>query len=153
MLDINLTLPIVLLMFLVFAVLMNIVFFGPVVRVLDARRELIDGRKRRAQEAGSRAQVLEVQLAAGLASAKHRASETLAEALKLAETQKQALVAETALQVSAEVEEALREIGAEKERLLAGLQDEVSALSDEIRFRALGASPALVGSGVSVGLE
>ncbi len=153
MLDINLTLPIVLLMFLVFAVLMNIVFFGPVVRVLDARRELIDGRKFRAQEAVSRAQALEVQLEAGLASAKHRASATLVEALKSAEAQRQALVAETGLQVSAEVEEALRGIGAEKERLLAGLQDEVSALSDEIRLKALGASPALVGAGVSGGRE
>jgi F-type H+-transporting ATPase subunit b len=137
MLEINLTLPLMMAMFLLFAVGMNVVFFAPVTRALEARKSHIEQQHQASLAASEAAMALQADYEARLKGAQLEAQEAIQTALKAADDKRQALLAEAQAQLGAELQTARQAIRAEKERALASLSTEVDSFSDMIQRKAL----------------
>lgn len=140
MLEINLTLPLMMAMFLVFAVAMNAVFFAPVTRALEARKAHIEEQHKASLAASEAALALQADYEARLKGAQLEAQEAIHLALKAAEAKRQALLAEAQAQVGVELEAARRSIRSEKERALVSLGAEADGFSELIQRKALAES-------------
>jgi F-type H+-transporting ATPase subunit b len=143
MLEIDWTLPIVTAMFLVFAVLMNQVFFKPVTRVLAARQDHIKQMHEAAQAALAEAKGLQADYATRLSVAQGQAQEAIQAALKESEGRRQALLESVKDEVAKDVDSARASIQAERDAAIAALNNEVGAFSDTIKRKVLGGAPAL----------
>jgi F-type H+-transporting ATPase subunit b len=137
MLEINLTLPLMMAMFLVFAVGMNIVFFAPVTRALEARKAHIEQQHQASLAASDAAMALQADYEARLKVAQVEAQEAIQAALKAADEKRQALLAEAQAQLGVELQAARQSIRSEKDRALASLNTEVDSFSDMIQRKAL----------------
>ena len=147
MLDVNLTLPIVMAMFLVFAVLMNQLFFGPVTRALAARREHIRKLQTEASEALAKSQALQTDHSERLRAAQGQAADTIQTALKAAEERRNAMLEQVKAEVGREVETARASIRAERDAAVASLSSEVTEFGDVIKRKVLAPTPALSSTG------
>lgn len=147
MLDIDWTLPIVTVMFIIFAVLMNVVFFGPVTRTLAARRAHIKDQQDKAAQALAEAQALHADYAERLRAAQLQAQDAVQAALKESEGRRQALLESVKADVEREVAAARASIQAERDAAMASLSNEVSGFADAIKRKVLGGAPALSSTG------
>lgn len=147
MLDIDLTLPIVTVMFLVFAVLMNQVFFGPVTRTLAARKDHIKQLSDAATAALEEAKGLQADYASKLAASQNQAQEIIHAALAESEARRNALLESVKAEVAGEIESARDSIRSERDAALAALSGEVGAFSDVIKRKVMVAAPALSSTG------
>lgn len=142
MLEINLTLPIMMVMFLLFAIAMNAVFFGPVTRALEARKAYVAEQTDRASQALAESKTMQADYETRLKAAQVQAHEAIAAAMKEAEGKRQALLEQVKADVAKEVEAARASVREERDRAVAGLAGEVSAFSDLIQRKALTNAPA-----------
>ncbi len=142
MLEINLTLPIMMVMFLFFAIAMNAVFFGPVTRTLDARKAYVAEQTDRAIQAIAESKTMQADYETRLKAAQVQAHEAIAAAMKEAEGHRQALLEQVKADVAKEVEAARASIRSERDRAVAGLTGEVTAFSELIQRKALSNAPS-----------
>lgn len=147
MLNINLTLFVQMGLFLIFAVLLNQVFFKPVTRVLAERKEHIDRQMAQATDALKQVQELQANYDAKLKAAHHEAQEAIQAAIGEADKKRQALVDAVKLDISKDVESARASIQAERSAALATLEGEVGQFSEAIKRKVLSGSPAYSGAG------
>jgi F-type H+-transporting ATPase subunit b len=138
MLDINGTLVVQLVNFIVFLAILNAIFFKPVGAAIAKRRAYIDGLKHDIEQLQSDAKTLRGQAEDRRTAARRAADEAMARArveagaqadtvISVAQTRAAELVAEAQAEVVREVESARRE----EPRI-------VNALADEMLGRALG---------------
>lgn len=142
MLEINLTLPIMMVMFLLFAIAMNAVFFGPVTRALEARKAYVAEQTDRASQALAESKTMQADYETRLKAAQVQAHEAIAAAMKEAEGRRQVLLDQVKADVAKEVEAARVSIRQERDRAVAGLSGEVTAFSDIIQRKALSNAPS-----------
>lgn len=147
MLDIDWTLPIVTVMFLVFSVLMNMLFFGPVTRTLAARRDHVKGLQDQAAQALAEAQALQADYTERLRGAQVQAHDAIQQALKESEGRRQALLDAVKAEVSRDIESARASIQQERDAAMAALSGEVGTFSDSIKRKVMGGAPALSSTG------
>lgn len=147
MLEINLTLPIMMVLFLIFAWLMNLVFFGPVSKVLEERREYVANQQ--AQAAAALAQVtgLQADYDTRLKAAHAQAQEAIQTAAREAEAKRQALLDAVKSDIEKEVADARASIQAERSAAVASLQAEVGQFTDLIKRKVMVGSPAYSSAG------
>jgi F-type H+-transporting ATPase subunit b len=138
MLDINGTLVVQLVNFVVFLAILNVIFFKPVGAAIAKRRAYIDGLKHDVEQLQLDAKALRGQADERRIAARRAADEAMARArvdagaqadtvISVAQTRAAQLVAEAQAEVVREVESARRE----EPRV-------VNALADELLVRALG---------------
>jgi F-type H+-transporting ATPase subunit b len=138
MLDINGTLVVQLVNFVVFLAILNVIFFKPVGAAIAKRRAYIDGLKHDIEQLQLDAKTLRGQAEERLIAARRAADEAMARAridagtqadsvISVAQTRAAELVAEAQAEVVREIESARRE----EPRI-------VNALADEMLGRALG---------------
>lgn len=149
MLEFNLTLPVMMVLFLVFAWLMNVVFFKPVSEILEKRREYVQEQKDRAAAASKQFQDMQADYEARLKAAHGQAQEALQSAIKDAEAKRQALIDQVRAEVAREVADARKSIQSERTAAIASLQSEVGSFADQIKRKVLGGSPAYSSAGGS----
>ncbi|MEB3223921.1 MAG: hypothetical protein VKS61_17740 [Candidatus Sericytochromatia bacterium] len=143
MLEINLTLPIMTAMFLVFAIGMNLAFFGPVTRALEARKAHIASQQAATSASLEAARALQADYEARLKSAQAEAQAAIQAALKAADVNRQELLGQVKAEVADELSAARATIRDERDRALATLAGEAGGFSDLIQRKVLGeASPA-----------
>jgi F-type H+-transporting ATPase subunit b len=143
MLDLNITTLIQMGLFLIFAVLMNQVFFGPVTRVLSERRDHLHQQELAAKAALEQAQALQADYEQKLKAAHGESQHTIQTAIRDAELKRQALLESVKQDVLHELEAARASIRSERDKALQSLQGEVKPLSDLIKQKVQAASPAL----------
>jgi F-type H+-transporting ATPase subunit b len=153
MLEINLTLPLMMAMFLVFAIAMNAVFFAPVTRALEARKAHIEQQHQASLAASEAALALQADYEKKLKGAQAEAQEAIQAALLSAEEKRAALLSEVQAQLGSELQAARQEIRAEKERALATLGFEVQGFGDLIQRKALEDSDSATAIGAGSGLK
>jgi F-type H+-transporting ATPase subunit b len=149
MLNINLTLLVQLGLFLIYAVLLNQVFFKPVTRVLTERKEHIDRQTAMATDALKQVQELQANYDAKLKGAHASAQEAIQAAIGEADTKRHALIDAVKLDISKEVDSARQSIQAERATALATLAGDVGQFSEAIKRKVLSGSPAYSGTGGS----
>lgn len=142
MLDINLTLPIQIVLFLIFAWLMNQVFFRPVTRVLEERQDYLRQQQEQADAALGQAEALQADYETRLKAVHSQSQDTIQAAIKEAEARRQAELAGVQAQVAAEVESARAAIRAEREEAVRRLEGEVGSFAELIKRKVLGGAPA-----------
>jgi F-type H+-transporting ATPase subunit b len=147
MLSINLTLPVMMVLFLVFAWLMNLVFFRPVTRILQERQDYIRKQAEQAQAAVQKVNDLQADYDTRLKAAHTQAQEAIAVAVREAEIKRQALLESVKNDVDKQVSEARSSIQAERAAAVASLQSEVGQFTELIKRKVTGGSPAYSSAG------
>lgn len=147
MLEFNLTLPIMMGLFLIFAWLMNLVFFGPVAKVLEERREYVANQQAQAKAALQQVHDLQADYDSRLKVAHAQAQEAIQGAAREAEAKRLALLEAMKHDVDKEVADARASIQAERAAAVASLQAEVGQFTDMIKRKVMGGSPAYSSAG------
>jgi F-type H+-transporting ATPase subunit b len=137
--DLDATLPLMAIQFLVLALILNATLYKPLGNAIDGRNEYIRTNNLEAQERLSKAQALAQQYEQELAQSRRQAQAIVAQAQ--AEAQKIAAQNIAAAQQEAQVqrEKAASEIEQQKQQALAALETQVDALSRQILEKLLGA--------------
>lgn len=137
--DLDATLPLMAIQFLVLALILNATLYKPLGNAIDGRNEYIRTNNLQAQERLSKAQALAQQYEQELAHSRKQAQAIVAQAQ--AEAQKIAAQNIAAAQQEAQVqrEKAASEIEQQKQQALAALETQVDALSHQILEKLLGA--------------
>ncbi|MBD2143256.1 F0F1 ATP synthase subunit B' [Anabaena sp. FACHB-1250] len=137
--DLDATLPLMAIQFLVLALILNATLYKPLGNAIDGRNEYIRTNNLEAQERLSKAQALAQQYEQELAHSRRQAQAIVAQAQ--AEAQKIAAQNIAAAQQEAQVqrEKAASEIEQQKQQALAALETQVDALSRQILEKLLGA--------------
>jgi len=139
--DINATLPLMALQFLLLAVVLNFLFYKPLGQAIDERTDYVRTNQLAAQKSAQQADVVAVQLAEELGSARRDSQKAIA--ATQAEAQKQVAQQVTAAQrdIQQQREHAQQQFQQEKQAAFQALEQEVDVLSREI-FEKLVGSPS-----------
>ncbi len=142
MININATLFIQLVNFLVLMVLLDRILFRPMLRILEERRERTEGRRRQAERIDAEAEAIWADYQERIRQAKAEADRIRTEIIRRAEAERQKLLA----QVAEESEKRLVQIRA---RIRAEVEEARKALEAEARVLAEGMAERLLGRRIS----
>ncbi|MEA5620932.1 F0F1 ATP synthase subunit B' [Cronbergia sp. UHCC 0137] len=137
--DLDATLPLMAIQFLVLALILNATLYKPLGNAIDGRNEYIRNNQLEAKERLSKVEKLAEQYEQDLAGARRQAQTIVADAQ--AEGQKIAgqKIAAAQQEAQAKKEQAASEIEQQKQQALASLEAQVDALSRQMLEKLLGA--------------
>lgn len=136
--DLDATLPIMALQFLVLVVLLNGVFYKPLGKAIDDREELVRTNILSAQERLGKAQSLAKQYEHDLGETRRKAGDIVAQAQSEAQKIAAAKIAEAQQEAQVQREQAQKEIDQQKQAAFNSLESEVAVLSHQILLKVLG---------------
>jgi F-type H+-transporting ATPase subunit b len=141
--DINATLPIMAVQFVVFVAILNAIFYKPLTKAMDDRNDYVRNNITEAKERLEKAQQLALKYEQELAAARKATQEVLQAAQADANKRRNQRIAEAMSEAQAQVAAAKAEIAQQKQDAAAALDAQVEALSRQILEKLLG---NLVGS-------
>jgi len=139
MFDFDATLPLMALQFILLAVILNAIFFGPLGKVLDERDEYLRANERDSQEKLAKTEALTKEYELQLADARKQSQEILAAAQAEAQKLADENMAQAQGLAHARKEAAAQEIEREKALAMEALEKQVDALSRQILEKLVGA--------------
>ena len=134
--DINLVFTIINL--LVLYLLMKKFLFGPIIKVMDVRKAMIDQQFAGAKEQEDQAKALKEQYEGALKSAREESFQIMEQARKEAKAQADKTVEDTQAKVSAMLAKAQEDINTERENALRQMKDDVASLAMEAAGKIIG---------------
>ena len=134
--DINLVFTIINL--LVLYLLMKKFLFGPIIKVMDVRKAMIDQQFAGAKEQEDRAKALKEQYEGALKSAREESFQIMEQARKEAKAQADKTVEDTQAKVSAMLAKAQEDINTERENAMRQMKDDVASLAMEAAGKIIG---------------
>ncbi|MBF2051791.1 F0F1 ATP synthase subunit B' [Leptolyngbya sp. 7M] len=140
MFDFDATLPLMAIQFLILMVLLNRLFFKPLMKTLDERDSYIRSNQVDAQERLAKAQRLIQQYEEELAASRREAQALVASAEEEAQKIAAQRLAEAQQEAQARREQAQQELDQQKAEAMQALEQQVDALSRQILDKVLGAS-------------
>ncbi|MEB3343318.1 F0F1 ATP synthase subunit B' [Okeania sp.] len=140
--DINATLPIMAIQFLLLAFVLDKIFYKPLGNAIDSRADYIRDNQLKAEERLIKAKQLAAQYEQELAESRKKSQKVIAAAQAEAEKIATTKLAEAQQEAQAKREQAAQEIEREKEAALQQLDAQVDSLSRQILEKLLG--PELV---------
>ena len=136
--DINLVFTIINL--LVLYVLMKKFLFGPIIKVMDERKAMIDQQFAGAKEMEDNARALQDQYETALKSAREESYQIMEQARKEARLQTERTVEDTQAKVDAMLSKAQEDIRQERENAMRQMQGDVASLAMEAAAKIMGKS-------------
>lgn len=137
--DIDATLPLMAIQFLILVALLNILFYKPIGKAIDDRNNYIRNNQTEAQERLSKAENLAKQYEQELADTRRQAQAVIAEAEADAQKIAAQKLAEAQQEAQAQREQAQHELDQQKQEAMHMLEQQVDALSRQILEKLLGA--------------
>ena len=134
--DINLVFTIINL--LVLYLLMKKFLFGPIIKVMDVRKAMIDQQFSGAKEQEDQAKALKEQYEGALKSAREESFQIMEQARKEAKAQADKTVEDTQAKVSAMLAKAQEDINTERENAMRQMKDDVASLAMEAAGKIIG---------------
>ena len=134
--DINLVFTIINL--LVLYLLMKKFLFGPIIKVMDVRKAMIDQQFAGAKEQEDQAKALKEQYEGALKSAREESFQIMEQARKEAKAQADNTVEDTQAKVSAMLAKAQKDINTERENAMRQMKDDVASLAMEAAGKIIG---------------
>ena len=134
--DINLVFTIINL--LVLYLLMKKFLFGPIIKVMDLRKAMIDQQFAGAKEQEDQAKALKEQYEGALKSAREESFQIMEQARKEAKAQADKTVEDTQAKVSAMLAKAQEDINTERENAMRQMKDDVASLAMEAAGKIIG---------------
>lgn len=141
--DLDATLPLMAIQFLILVAVLNALFYKPLGKVLDDRDSYIRNTQAEAKERLMKAEELARQFERELAETRREAQTTIADAQADAQKIAAAKIAEAQQEAQAKREQAQAELDQQKAEAMQSLEQQVDALSQQILQKLLG--------GVSIG--
>lgn len=138
MVDLNGTLLIQIVNFLILVLILGHFAYKPMLKVLDDRKNRIQNDLDSAASAKTDAEKLKIEYEEQLRDAQVKAQEVIGKAVKEAQTQAQAQLDAVRAEISKEKEAASKQIAQERQEALEELKGQVAALSCEIAARLIG---------------
>jgi F-type H+-transporting ATPase subunit b len=136
--DINATLPLMGVQFLILVIVLNAIFYRPLGQAIDERADFIRSRLLQARERREKAQTLARQYERELVDVRREAQEIVAAAQAEAQKMISEQMQQAQQEVQAEREKASQEIATQKAEAFSNLEGQVSALSRQILEKLLG---------------
>jgi len=140
--DINATLPLMAIQFLVLVALLNALFYKPLGKAIDERSDYVRSQLQQAREKKEKTENLAKKYEQELVEVRRKSQEIVGNAQAEAQKIVAAKVQEAQQEVLAEKQKAALEIDAQKAQAFQALEQQVEALSKEIIAKLLG--PELV---------
>ncbi|MDF5725567.1 MAG: F0F1 ATP synthase subunit B' [Rhizonema sp. PD37] len=137
--DIDATLPLMAIQFLLLAVILNSVFYKPLGNAIDERNDYIRNNQLQAQERLTKAEKLAQQYEQELAGARRQSQTVIADAQAQAQKIAAEKIAQAQKEAQGQREQAAQEIEQQKQQAFASLEQEVDSLSRQILEKLLGA--------------
>jgi F-type H+-transporting ATPase subunit b len=137
--DLDATLPLMAIQFLVLALILNATLYKPLGNAIDGRNEYIRNNQLAAQEQLAKTEKLAQQYEQALAGARRQAQTIIATAQAEAQTMAAEKIALAQQEAQAQREKAAGEIEQQKQQALRQLEQQVDALSNQILEKLLGA--------------
>ena len=134
--DINLVFTIINL--LVLYLLMKKFLFGPIIKVMDVRKAMIDQQFAGAKEQEDQAKALKEQYEGALKSAREESFQIMEQARKEAKAQADKTVEDTQAKVSAMLAKVQEDINTERENAMRQMKDDVASLAMEAAGKIIG---------------
>lgn len=135
--DFNATLPLMMLQFLVLMFILNLLFYKPIIYILDERADYIRNNLTTASAYLVKANELTEKYEKALAESRKKAQDTI----RQSQNEAQSIVARNIEQAQQEAEnlvnEASLQLNIQKEQVLKNLEDQVDTLSDRIKSKLL----------------
>lgn len=147
MLNVNLTIVIQMVSFLVFAFLMNRILFRPIVKAIEARQAYLLQQQQQAADSLKETESLQRDYEARLKKAREEAQQIVAKATAEAEAQRRDVLAQASAQAGELISAARTEIAAERDKALGSLRDEVASIAGMITTKVMEAKPAVTQRG------
>nr|QOS04622.1 ATP synthase CFO B' subunit subunit II [Sarcopeltis skottsbergii] len=136
--DFNATLPLMALQFLALTVTLNLIFYKPVSNVLDDRDEYIRNSLTMASTSLLKANELTQKYEQELAASRKQAQDIIKKSQQEAQQIVSIKIKEAQQDAEKLVFEASQQLNIQKEKALKTLEDQVDALSDQIKLKLLG---------------
>jgi F-type H+-transporting ATPase subunit b len=124
--------------FIVFFLILRLVFFKPVLKMLDSRREEVEGNLARAQEERDAADKLRQEYQERLAASQGEAEEIRTRASRIAEEARAQVLARADADAARLVERAQEGIRRERDQVLADLREQAADIVSSAAARVLG---------------
>ena len=138
MIQINLNLVFTIINLLVLYILMKKFLFGPVIRIMDQRKEMIDQQFEEAKKTEDRANQLQKQYENALKSAKEESYQIVEQAKLEAKAQAERTAEEARVQADQLFVKAQADIASEREYAMRQMQGEIGKLAMEAATRIVG---------------
>ncbi len=138
MININATLFIQLVNFLILMVLLDRILFRPMLRILEERRERTEGRRRQAERIDAEAEAIWADYQEKIQQAKTEADRLRTQIIRRAEAERQKLLARVAEESEKRLAEIRARIRGEVEEARKVLETEARALAEGMAERLLG---------------
>nr|YP_010204158.1 ATP synthase CFO B' chain subunit II [Ahnfeltia fastigiata]UAT97631.1 ATP synthase CFO B' chain subunit II [Ahnfeltia fastigiata] len=135
--DFNATLPLMALQFLALTVILNFIFYKPITNVLDERDEYIRNSLTTASASLVKADDLTRQYEQELAESRKQAQDIIRKSQQEAQQIVSDKIKEAQQDAEKLVSEASNQLNVQKEQALKTLEDQVGALSDQIKSKLL----------------
>ncbi len=137
--DLDATLPLMAIQFLLLALILNATFYKPLGKAIDERNDYVRDNQLDAQARLEKAQRLAEQYEAELAGARRKSQTAIADAQAEAQKIAASKIADAQAEAQAQREQAAKEIEQQKQQALTSLEGEVDRLSRQILEKLLGA--------------
>lgn len=124
--------------FLIMVVILNKFLYKPIVKVLDERKETIQGDLNQAEQSKQSAEELKQEYQDQLKGARRESQEIITRATKLGEESKDDLIRQAKLEADKMSAKAKEEIEREKTKAISEVRDEVANLSISVAEKILG---------------
>lgn len=135
--DFNLTLPIIMVQFLVLMVALDKIYFTPLGKFMDERDAAIKEKLSGVKDTSGEVKQLEEQAAAVMRAARAEISAALNKMKKETQVEVEKKLAEGRKKVDAELQEALAQLEKQKEDTIKALDSQIAALSQDIVKKVL----------------
>ena len=135
--DFNATLPLMMLQFLVLMLLLNYIFYKPVILILDERAEYIRNSLTTASTYLLKADELTQKYEEALVESRKKAQDTIRKSQKEAQDIVSVNIKEAQEEAERLVYEASEQLKVQKEQVLKTLENQVDILSDQIKLKLL----------------
>lgn len=140
--DLDATLPLMAVQFMLLTVILNAVLYKPLGKAIDERDDYVRTKRVEAKERLAKAEQLTKQFEQELAETRRKAQSIIAEAQESAQKLAAKQIAEAQQEAQAQREQAQRELDEQKQAALSTLQQQVDGLSHQILDKLLGSVSA-----------
>lgn len=136
--DLDATLPLMAVQFLILVALLNVVFYKPLGKALDERDDYIRSNQAEARERLQKAEDLAAQYEQSLADTRRQTQVIIATAQEEAQKLASEKIAEAQREAQAKREQAQQELDQQRQEAFQSLEQQVDALSNQILDKILG---------------
>jgi F-type H+-transporting ATPase subunit b len=137
--DIDATLPLMALQFLILMAVLNVLFYKPLGKAIDQRSDYVRNSLKESRELKEKSEMLATQYDNELRDVRRQAQDIIAKAKAEAEQISAGKIQEAQQEVAAKKQQAADEIEAQKAEAMQSLEQQVDSLSNQILDKLLGA--------------